>query len=644
MRTDNQLGKYHVLDELGRGGFATVYRAVDTTLDREVALKVLDPLLMRDETWVGHFRREAKTVAALSHAHIVGIYEINEIAGRLYIAMVLAQGGNLAQTLEARGRLPWNEMLALLEPVCEALDYAHGQGVVHRDLKPANILLDPDEGPLLTDFGFARLLVDNRMSMSLSGGILGTPAYIAPEIWEYDRAEAPADIYALGCIAYEMLAGTPLFGGKTPMQVMRAHDRGPQFPDVWPEDVPAGLPTVLGKALHRDPAGRYPSAGAFWYALHDLEAQAEVEREVAERKAVAAQWRTEAETAMAEGEWSAAKMAVGRWLAVTPEDAEAQAMQGEIEQRLQRDEAPIHMTTKQAQMAAEDSRISEPESMSTSILGSVGLWGGAVLASCVIGALVIATVIAAGGRIGSVLHSLLNPALTSTPRPEPTPAPVRSTSTREIGTSPMTETTPTPTPMRMSITATTSILAPDIPAVTRMFSPTPTSIATETPSPAPTATPLSVLSPTDTLVLVPSPTSFAVPNLAGDTGVISIGPLKACVSDECVTVADQETYSLSLLDSGVWEFQVINISQELVTADVLYMTVGGAVIFQCGSDLVLQPGGQFVCRADGRDLTAGITTAQPGGSTTRFGISPEVRFRSSISGALYTPYVFYFSP
>jgi len=328
------LGKYRILEELGKGGFATVYRAVDTTLDREVALKVLDPLLMRDETWVARFRHEARAVANLRHPHIVNIHEIGEIEGRLYIAMELARGGSLAQVIEARGRIPWSEALALLQPICAALDYAHGQEVVHCDLKPANILLDAEAGPLLTDFGFARLLVDNSVSMSISGGILGTPAYIAPEIWELDQAERPADIYALGCILYEMLVGSALFGGKTPMQAMRAHDKGAQYPAAWPDGVPPEILVVLDKTLARKPERRYATAGALWHALSTLEAQAESAREAAERAAVAAQWRDEAEAAMTEGEWSAAKMAVGRWLTVTPEDEDALQVQQQIEKRM----------------------------------------------------------------------------------------------------------------------------------------------------------------------------------------------------------------------------------------------------------------------------------------------------------------------
>ncbi|GAG10118.1 unnamed protein product, partial [marine sediment metagenome] len=126
-----QLGKYQILSELGRGAFATVYRALDTTLDREVALKVLHPQLLTDPTFVARFKREARTMADLTHPHIATIYEIGEVEGRLFIALQLARGPDLGQAIAQRGRIPWDEALALLKPVCEALDYAHGQGVIH---------------------------------------------------------------------------------------------------------------------------------------------------------------------------------------------------------------------------------------------------------------------------------------------------------------------------------------------------------------------------------------------------------------------------------------------------------------------------------------------------------------------------------
>lgn len=332
----DMLGRYTILDELGRGGFATVYRALDTTLDREVALKVLDPLLLRDATWVARFQQEARTVAALEHPHIITIYEINEVERRLYLAMVLASGGNLAQRIAAQGRLSWVETLRLLQPVCAALDYAHRHGVVHRDLKPQNILLDAESGPQITDFGFARMLSDNSMSLSMSGGILGTPAYVAPEVWELDAAAGAADIYALGCIVYEMLTGQTLFSSATPMQAVRAHAMGPRYGADWPDDVPAGIEDVLDKALEQEPGQRYPTATMLWHGLHNLEAAADVAQETVRRSGLAAQWQAETEAAIAAGEWPVAKMMVGCWLAVAPDSSAAQKAQTRIAAALDR--------------------------------------------------------------------------------------------------------------------------------------------------------------------------------------------------------------------------------------------------------------------------------------------------------------------
>jgi serine/threonine protein kinase len=146
-----QLGRYRILEELSKGGFATVYRALDTTLEREVALKVLDPLLMRDDAWVGRFRREARAVARLNHPHIVTIYEIDEADGRLFIIMELVERPSLKNLITERGCLSWDETLDILAQVADALDYAHGEGVLHRDMKPGNVLLDPRKGALLTE-------------------------------------------------------------------------------------------------------------------------------------------------------------------------------------------------------------------------------------------------------------------------------------------------------------------------------------------------------------------------------------------------------------------------------------------------------------------------------------------------------------
>jgi serine/threonine protein kinase len=281
------LGKYEIIEEIGRGSYGIVYKGRDTSLDREVALKVLHPQLSADQTFARRFQREARTLARLRHSNIVTVYDIAEAKGQLYIAMELACGPSLATAIAERGRIPWQETLALLEPICQALDYAHQHGVVHRDLKPANILLDKESGPLLADFGIARLVGTSTVSLTVPGGIVGTPAYIAPEVWEKGVAEAPADIYALGCIAYEMLTGEMLFSGDGVMLVIGAHSKGAQFPAQWPDGVPDGVASILGEALVREPENRFTSAGEIVEALKQVVSESPVEEAEVESPAVA---------------------------------------------------------------------------------------------------------------------------------------------------------------------------------------------------------------------------------------------------------------------------------------------------------------------------------------------------------------------
>ena len=293
--THKTIGKYEIIEEIGRGGFATVYRARDMDLDREVAIKVLNPLLMRDPVWVQRFRREARAVARLDHPRIVTIYDIGQTEGVLYIAMKLIRGPGLDEIISQTGGVSWPETMQYIDQIADALDYAHEQGVLHRDLKPANVLVSPRSGAVLTDFGFARIVADNSLSMSVSGGVVGTPAYIAPEIWGGKKATPQTDIYALACLTYELYMGKPLFGGETPLQVLNAINEGPKFPAAWPEDAPPGLTQVLTKALAKDPSQRHASAGAFVQDLREQEEAARQAEEEAARRAELERQRREEE-------------------------------------------------------------------------------------------------------------------------------------------------------------------------------------------------------------------------------------------------------------------------------------------------------------------------------------------------------------
>jgi len=317
------LGKYRVLGVLGKGRFATVYRAEDTSIGRLVAVKFFDPLLLQDEAWVARLRDSLQAAARLQHPHLIPIYDIGETETDLYMVTQLARDGSLAEVIASHTgqRVLWNKALPFLKSVCEALDYAHGQSLVHSDLKPSNILIDPPGGPLLMDFGLTRLMAANSVGLSrIEGGVIGTLAYIAPEVWETAPAEIPADIYALGCITYEMLMGQKLFEDASVMQAMHAHAQGPQFPQTWPSDVPAGIAAVLGKALAFDPTTRYPDAMSFWNALQALDTPMSAG---AKLSVMADQLRVKADAALKAGKLQAAKLAINQWLSMEPDNPAA---------------------------------------------------------------------------------------------------------------------------------------------------------------------------------------------------------------------------------------------------------------------------------------------------------------------------------
>ena len=213
-----QLGRYTLLSELGRGGFAIVYHALDTSLEREIALKVLKPGWTDDQKAVERFLREARQASRLKHPHIVTIFDVGQAEGRLFIAMDLIGERSLQQVVASDGPLPWPRLILILEQAAAALEYAHQQGLVHRDIKPANLILDetrPVDNPhvMLTDFGLVRGAENASLATGLSSGaILGTPEYIAPEIWEGEPAEkSVALIKAIGLesAVFDPCANTP---------------------------------------------------------------------------------------------------------------------------------------------------------------------------------------------------------------------------------------------------------------------------------------------------------------------------------------------------------------------------------------------------------------------------------------------------
>ena len=246
-------GKYQILEELGRGGFGIVYRAIDTALEVERAIKELYPNLVNDPTFVSSFRQEARFAAKLDHPNIVPVHDFGQINGKYYIAMGYMPGGSLKELLKNEGPLSKERTFQILQQIGSGLTYAHSQGVVHRDLKPGNILFDAKDQARVSDLGFAKLLHGNSSaSMSASGGIVGTPAYIAPEIWRGKGASASSDIYSLACILVEMLTAKPLFDGESTPEVMFKHFEPLQLPEYLPEE----WEPIIEQALEKKPEER----------------------------------------------------------------------------------------------------------------------------------------------------------------------------------------------------------------------------------------------------------------------------------------------------------------------------------------------------------------------------------------------------
>ncbi len=260
------IGRYQIKRELGRGGMATVYLAFDPRFDREVAIKVLPREFLHDAMFRARFEREAKLIAALEDPAIVPVYDFGEEAGQPYLVMRYMAGGSLSDRLR-RGPLSLGETANLLARIAPALDKAHRSGVIHRDLKPTNILFDRDGNPYIADFGIAKLLESSASFTST--GIIGTPAYMSPEQVEGERTlDGRSDVYALGIIIYELLAGKPPYDADTPMSVALMHLRKP-VPHVRQAapGLSVAVDQVVATALAKDREQRYPTASALALAL-----------------------------------------------------------------------------------------------------------------------------------------------------------------------------------------------------------------------------------------------------------------------------------------------------------------------------------------------------------------------------------------
>ncbi|MEI6291286.1 MAG: WD40 repeat domain-containing serine/threonine protein kinase [Chloroflexota bacterium] len=264
--TEQKIGRYEIKSELGRGGMATVYRAYDPRFEREVAIKVLPRELLHDPQFRVRFEREAKTIAALEHPAIVPVYDVGDEDGQPYFVMRCMTGGSLADTI-GQGPMQLGSAARIMERIAPAMDEAHSKGIVHRDLKPGNILFDRGGEPYVSDFGIAKMTQSQGTTVT-GGVIIGTPAYMSPEQAQGEKVDGRSDVYALGVILYEMLSGVQPYQATTPMAIVVKHitDPIPHILDKAP-NLPAGIEAVIEKAMAKNPAERFGSAGEFSLAL-----------------------------------------------------------------------------------------------------------------------------------------------------------------------------------------------------------------------------------------------------------------------------------------------------------------------------------------------------------------------------------------
>ncbi len=273
-------GRYEILELLGEGGMATVYKAYDTRLEREVAIKVIrrDAFPQDDmEMLLKRFEREAKSLGRLSHPNIVGVIDYGEFEGSPYLVMVYLPGGTLKERLGSP--IPWRDAIQLILPIAHALEYVHDRNIINRDVKPSNVLMTEKGQPMLTDFGLVKLFGDKEKDsthLTSSGTGLGTPDYMAPEQWT-GEATAQSDLYSLGVVLYEMVTGHRPYTADTPAGVLlkQATEALP-LPKFYIPNLPQNVESVLLKVLAKEPANRYADMRAFIAELENLQAGKDV--------------------------------------------------------------------------------------------------------------------------------------------------------------------------------------------------------------------------------------------------------------------------------------------------------------------------------------------------------------------------------
>jgi serine/threonine-protein kinase len=428
------LGQYELREMLGQGGMGAVYRGFQTSLTREVAVKVLTPDLTVDPSYLERFTREARTAAALEHAHIVPVYDYGTQGAVSYIVMRLLTGGSLSERIlavqDGRLKLPTlREASNVLYQIAQALDYAHQRGVIHRDIKANNVMFDHQGSPFLVDFGIAKLTGATN-ALTGTGVAMGTPSYMAPEQWRGGDITPAADQYALAVLAYVMATGKLPFDGATPYELMYKHlNEEPTPPQIHRESLPDDLRFVLAKGLAKTPDDRYDSVITFADAFKRIGAM-EVDRTTGFFSSPLA------------GETGARSVPVSSAPAVTPPppvpvgSSQPRAINGPTTP------PPARPPTQPSASAAGSA--SAPQSIAGRGGGSMMMWGALVAVLLVIGAVIAVIALSGGDDDGAAAASAATHTETATATPETPTATSSATATDTLTLTPTLIPTTTP--------------------------------------------------------------------------------------------------------------------------------------------------------------------------------------------------------
>ncbi|MEO5952520.1 MAG: protein kinase, partial [Chloroflexia bacterium] len=501
-RIDENLlaGRYRLIEKVGEGGAAEVFRARDQRLDRIVAIKILRRQFLHDQSSRARFINEARAAAGLAHPNIVDVYDFGEGPdGSMFIAMQFVEGQDLKEILQRRGRMTAAETVSIVTQVCAALQAAHARGFIHRDVKPQNILVDRKGHARLSDFGIVKALSGPELTQT--GMTFGTAAYLSPEQATGEPIGPPSDVYALGCVMYEMLSGTPPFTGDNPAIVA--------YKQVWEQprplhslapEVPPSLENIAMRCLQKDPRARYPNTEVLAADLQNMGASFNQPTMSVPVTPVQPQRnnpprRNQAEISQQIPMAPQQPGGVPPVRAQTTTNTAGRTPVGvpQVTKQVTQAPAPSYPQYQPRTQITTNQQSSARSPIVWILLGGVILIG---MSLCAFGLWGNNAIL---GIFNNATPTPTTQAILPTSTPSPTPAPLTPTSTPEP---------PTGTPLPPTETPT---LAPaEGPTETPTDTSTPEPLPTDTPEPAPTDTPEPP--PTDTPVVIPTDTVDPFPN------------------------------------------------------------------------------------------------------------------------------------